>query len=128
MQVCKVEIDRLHVKEDEEEGKEVRTDNRGNASGLRPGTCSTFASTCVSCNAERGEEGHVWCGLQLEVWRALLHIGKGGRVYCRVLGGGRPNNPLSQIDCTETLQYKEKKQLKSQRSVKDGFDRKIRGK
>ena len=43
MQVCKVEIDRLHVKEDEEEGKEVRTDNRGNASGLRPGTCSTFA-------------------------------------------------------------------------------------
>ena len=81
----------------------------------------------MSCNAERGEEGHVWCGLQLEVWSALLHIGKGGRVYCRVLGGGRPNNPLSQIDCTETLQYKEKQQLKSQRSVKDGFDRKNPG-
>ena len=81
----------------------------------------------MSCKAKRGEEGHVWYGEQLEVWSALLHIGKGGRVYCRVLGGGRPNNPLSQIDCTETLRYKEKQQLKSQRSVKDGFDRKIRG-
>ena len=51
MQVCKVEIDRLHVREEEEEveeeeedeGNEVRTDNIGNASGLRPGTCCSFA-------------------------------------------------------------------------------------
>ena len=93
----------MREEEEEYEDKEVRTDKRGNASGLRPGTCCSFARMCVSCNAERGEEGHVWCGLQLEVWSALLHIGKGGRVYCRVLGGGRPNNPLSQIDCTETL-------------------------